>query len=140
MTCQVRDENVMFVVLRRIYDALSYHDPIFQMALTLRPTDLDRSPAMAALEDWIILDDGKPIGRIYQRRAPASTAQTWFWSITADVEPRAVLRTAVQPRRWARPRQRSRLAGFAGAHGWRDPGSTQRDRPCRRCCLPEPTR
>jgi hypothetical protein len=28
------------------------------MALTLRPTDLERSPAMADLEDWIVLDDG----------------------------------------------------------------------------------
>jgi hypothetical protein len=41
------------------------------MALTLRPTDLERSPATAHLEDWIVLDDGRPIGRIYQRHAPA---------------------------------------------------------------------
>ena len=27
---------------------------------------------MAHLEDWIVLDDGKPIGRIYQRHAPAN--------------------------------------------------------------------
>ena len=42
------------------------------MAVTLRPTDLNRSPATADLEDWIVLDDGKPIGRIYQRHAPAN--------------------------------------------------------------------
>ena len=27
---------------------------------------------MADLEDWIVLDDGIPIGRIYQRHAPAN--------------------------------------------------------------------
>ena len=58
------------------------------MALTMRPTDLDRSPAMADLDDWIVLDDGRPIGRIYQRHAPANADVTWFWSITAYVEPR----------------------------------------------------
>jgi hypothetical protein len=57
-------------------------------------TDLARSPEFEHLEDWTILDDGKPVGRIYQRHAPASTAQTWFWSITEYVEPRAVLRTS----------------------------------------------
>ena len=63
------------------------------MALTLRPTDLNRSPATAHLEDWIVLDDGKPIGRIYQRHAPAN-ADVWFWSITTYVEPRSGLRTS----------------------------------------------
>jgi hypothetical protein len=64
------------------------------MALTLRPSDLERSPAMADLEDWVVLDDGKPVGRIYQRHAPGSAAQTWFWSITEYVEPRSGLRTS----------------------------------------------
>jgi hypothetical protein len=63
------------------------------MALTLPPTDLDRSPATAHLEDWIVLDDGKPIGRIYQRHAPANADVAWFWSITTYVEPRSGLRT-----------------------------------------------
>ena len=64
------------------------------MALTLRPTDLDRSPATVDLEDWIVLDDGKPIGRIYQRHAPATADVAWFWSITTYVEPRSGLRTS----------------------------------------------
>ena len=64
------------------------------MALTLRPTDLERSPATAHLEDWIVLDDGKPIRRIYQRHAPANADVAWFWSITTYVEPRAGLRTS----------------------------------------------
>ena len=64
------------------------------MALTLRPTDLERSPATADLEDWIVLDDGIPIGRIYQRHAPANADVAWFWSITEYVEPRSGLRTS----------------------------------------------
>ena len=64
------------------------------MALTLRRSDPDQSPAFAHLEDWTVLDDGKPVGRIYQRHAPASAAQTWFWSITEYVEPRSGLRTS----------------------------------------------
>jgi hypothetical protein len=64
------------------------------MALTLRPTDLERSPAMADLEDWIVLDDGIPIGRIYQRHAPANADVAWFWSITTYVEPRSGLCTS----------------------------------------------
>jgi hypothetical protein len=43
---------------------------------------------MADLEDWIVLDDGIPIGRIYQRHAPANADVAWFWSITEYVEPR----------------------------------------------------
>jgi hypothetical protein len=64
------------------------------MILTLRPTDLERSPAMANLDDWMVLDDGKPIGRIYQRHAPANADVAWFWSVTAYVEPRSGLRTS----------------------------------------------
>jgi hypothetical protein len=32
--------------------------------LTLRRTPLDTSPAFAHLEDWQVLEDGKPVGRI----------------------------------------------------------------------------
>jgi hypothetical protein len=49
---------------------------------------------MADLEDWIVLDDGIPIGRIYQRHAPANADVAWFWSITTYVEPRSGLRTS----------------------------------------------
>ena len=63
------------------------------MALPLRPTDLERSPATAHLEDWIILDEGRPIGGICQH-SPANADVAWFWSVTAYVEPRAVLRTS----------------------------------------------
>jgi hypothetical protein len=63
------------------------------MALTLRPTDLERSPATAHLEDWIVLDDGKPIGRIYQRtnrriaedRLPGRSASIEATSFDKDI-------------------------------------------------------
>jgi hypothetical protein len=64
------------------------------MALTPRRTRLEQSPAFAGLEDWDVLDNGKPVGRIYERHAPASPDQTWFWSITEYVEPRSGLRTS----------------------------------------------
>jgi hypothetical protein len=40
------------------------------------------------------LDDGRPVGRIYEKHAPASPDHAWFWSITEYVEPRSVLRTS----------------------------------------------
>jgi hypothetical protein len=49
---------------------------------------------MADLKDWIVLDDGIPIGRIYQRHAPANADVAWFWSITTYVEPRSGMRTS----------------------------------------------
>jgi hypothetical protein len=62
--------------------------------LTMRATDIAHSPGLSDLEDWTVLDDGRPVGRIYERRAPASATQTWHWSITEYVEPRAGLRTS----------------------------------------------
>jgi hypothetical protein len=56
-------------------------DALRAMALTLRPSDVDRSR-------WIAFDGGIPIGRIYQRHTPASADVAWFWSITSYVEPR----------------------------------------------------
>ena len=35
------------------------------MLLTMRPTG-GHSPAYADRQDWTILDDGKPVGRIYE--------------------------------------------------------------------------
>ena len=64
------------------------------MALTMRATDLDRSFATADLDDWMVLDDGIPIGRIYQRHAPANAGVAWFWSVTTYVDPRSALRTS----------------------------------------------
>src|SRR5262245_15005375 len=61
------------------------------MPLSLRRSRLEPSPAFAGLEDWDVLDDGRPVGRIYERHAPASPDQAWFWSIKEYVEPRSGL-------------------------------------------------
>jgi hypothetical protein len=64
------------------------------MALTLRRAPLERSPAMAHLEDWQVLDDGKPVGRLYQSHTAAPPELIWHWSIMEYVEPRSGLRTS----------------------------------------------
>ena len=53
------------------------------MALTLRPAGLS-SQAYADWLDYIVYDDGKPVGRIYEDRC-AWPELKWFWSITAFV-------------------------------------------------------
>ena len=69
-------------------------DPRQNMGLLLRRTRIEQSPAFAHLGDWDVLDDdGRPVGRIYQKHAPAHPEYTWFWSITEYVEPRSGLRT-----------------------------------------------
>jgi hypothetical protein len=52
------------------------------MALTLRPTDLEKSPVYQHLKDYCVYDDGKEIGRIYEQRAPSRPELAWYWSIT----------------------------------------------------------
>jgi len=64
------------------------------MALTLRRTPLEHSPTFVHLEDWQVLDEGKLVGRLYQRHTAASPEVIWHWSITEYVEPRAGLRTS----------------------------------------------
>jgi hypothetical protein len=51
------------------------------MPLTLRPTRLDTSPVYAHLKDYLVFEDGKAIGRIYEQRPPAPPDGAWFWSI-----------------------------------------------------------
>ena len=41
-----------------------------------------------------MLDDGKPVGRIYEWHSTAGSDQAWFWSIAEYVEPRSGLRTS----------------------------------------------
>ena len=58
------------------------------MALSLRHTRtrLDISPAYADRQDYLVMDDGQVIGRIYEDRyVPADIK--WFWSITEYVHP-----------------------------------------------------
>ena len=63
------------------------------MALTLRRTKIRQAPVFE-VGDFTVYDDGRPVGRIYQKHAPASPDLTWFWSITEYVEPRSGLRTS----------------------------------------------
>ena len=64
------------------------------MPLTLRPTGLQQSAAFAHLADWVVFEDGKSIGRIYEQHAPASPDQAWFWSITVPLDMRAKILTS----------------------------------------------
>jgi hypothetical protein len=54
------------------------------MPLTLRPTGL--APADADRQDWIVYEDGRPIGRIYEDASAGTPLELrWFWSITEIV-------------------------------------------------------
>jgi hypothetical protein len=53
--------------------------------LSLRPTGL-ASPAFADQKDYVVVEDGQVIGRMYED-PHASTDYRWFWSITEYVDP-----------------------------------------------------
>jgi hypothetical protein len=53
--------------------------------LTLRPTALS-SPAYRHWLDYIVVEDGRAIGRMYEDRH-AKAELRWFWSITVYVDP-----------------------------------------------------
>ena len=55
--------------------------------LTLRPTRLGTPAAFAHLADWCVIEDGEPIGRIYEVPA-APPDRAWFWSLYLDGEAR----------------------------------------------------
>jgi hypothetical protein len=55
------------------------------MTLSLRRTGL-ASPAFAHKADYVVIEDGRVIGRVYEDRyLPADIR--WFWSITEYVHP-----------------------------------------------------
>ena len=55
------------------------------MPLTLRPTGLS-SPAYRDWLDYVIVEDGRDVGRLYEdRHSPPE--YRWFWSITIYVNP-----------------------------------------------------
>jgi hypothetical protein len=61
------------------------------MALSLRRTRF-QSPAYADRQDYLVMEDGQVIGRIYEERyVPANVK--WFWSITEYVHPALGIRT-----------------------------------------------
>ena len=53
--------------------------------LTLRPTGLS-SPAYRDWLDYVIVEDGRAIGRMYEDRHTRPELR-WFWSITVYVNP-----------------------------------------------------
>src|SRR6202011_3818669 len=62
------------------------------MPLTLRPTGLS-SPAYADKLDYVVCEDGKVIGRIYEDWHTLPDLR-WFWSITVYVDPRQGINTS----------------------------------------------
>ena len=58
------------------------------MPLTMRPTG-GQSPVDADRQDWTVLDEGQPVGRIYEDTS-ASTPDglRWTWSIATVTERR----------------------------------------------------
>ena len=56
------------------------------MPLTLRPTGLS-SPAYRDWLDYVIVADGRAVGRIYEDRHSLPDLR-WFCSITVDVDPK----------------------------------------------------
>ena len=57
------------------------------MPLTMRPTG-GHSPVYQDRQDWTILDEGQPVGRIYEDTSASTSADMrWFWAITVYVWP-----------------------------------------------------
>ena len=54
------------------------------MLLTMRPTG-GHSPIYADRQDWTVLDEGQPVGRIYEDTSASTPDQRWTWSITVYV-------------------------------------------------------
>ena len=62
------------------------------MALFLRPTGLS-SAAYQDQADYIVTEDGRSIGRIYEDRHTLPELG-WFWSITIYVDPKLGITTS----------------------------------------------
>ena len=62
------------------------------MLLTLRPTALS-SPAYRDWADYIVREDSRAVGRIYEDRHTLPGLR-WFWSITMYVNPKLGITTS----------------------------------------------
>jgi hypothetical protein len=60
--------------------------------LTLRPTGLS-SPAFRDWLDYVIVEDGRDVGRLYEDRQTLPDLR-WFWSITIYVDPKPGITTS----------------------------------------------
>jgi hypothetical protein len=56
------------------------------MPLTLRPTGLS-SPAYRDWLDYVIVEDSRDVGRLYEDRHSKPETRGGFWSITVYVDP-----------------------------------------------------
>jgi hypothetical protein len=63
------------------------------MLLTMRPTG-GHSPVYADRQDWTVLDEGQPVGRIYEDTSAGTPDRRWTWSITVYVWPDAGITTS----------------------------------------------
>jgi hypothetical protein len=60
----------------------------------MRPTG-GRPPVSRDRQDWTILDEGEPVGRIYEDASASTPADMrWTWSITVYVWPDAGIATS----------------------------------------------
>jgi hypothetical protein len=62
------------------------------VVLSLRRTGLS-SPAYRDCLDYVIVEDGRDIGRLYEDRHNRPEYR-WFWSITVHVDPKLVMNTS----------------------------------------------
>ena len=62
------------------------------MVLSLRRTGLS-SPAYRDLLDYVIVEDGRDVERLYEDRN-SKPEYRWFWSITVQVDPKLVMNTS----------------------------------------------
>jgi hypothetical protein len=62
------------------------------MPLTLRPAGLS-SPAYRDWLDYVIVEDGRDVGRLYEDRH-SKPEPRWFWSITVYVGPKFGIKTS----------------------------------------------
>ena len=84
------------------------------MPLTMRPTG-GHSPVYQDRQDWTILDEGQPVGRIYEDTSASTSADIrWFWSITVYVWPDAGIVTSGRRRRSTRLRPNFSAVGSPG--------------------------
>ena len=75
------------------------------MPLTLRPTGLS-SPAYRDWLDYVIVEDGRDVGRLYEDRHSKPELR-WFWSIWSTSIRSSALPRAGAPRAWKRQRANS---------------------------------
>src|ERR1700730_3467097 len=73
-------------------DALMTRHPRTGYMLTLRPTGLS-SPAYRDWLDYVIVEDGRDVGRVYEDRHSRLELR-WFWAISIYINPKLGITTS----------------------------------------------